>query len=161
PNTPARWYRNPGGGSGLWKSFPVLSEVTNESPTFADLTGDGRPELVGGHGDAVGYATPAPSSPEKAWTFHVIGARPDYHRVYTHGLGLGDINGDGRTDMLHKDGWWEQPASLQGDPPWPFHPFEFTGRGGAQMFAYDVDGDGLADVVTSMDAHGWGLSWFK
>jgi hypothetical protein len=29
------------------------------------------------------------------------------------------------------------------------------------MFAYDVDGDGLSDIVTSLDAHGWGLSWFK
>jgi hypothetical protein len=29
------------------------------------------------------------------------------------------------------------------------------------MFAYDVNGDGLNDVITSLDAHGWGLSWFE
>ena len=29
------------------------------------------------------------------------------------------------------------------------------------MFAYDVNGDGLNDVVTSLDSHGWGLSWFE
>ena len=29
------------------------------------------------------------------------------------------------------------------------------------MYAYDVNGDGLNDVITSLDAHGWGLSWFE
>ncbi len=29
------------------------------------------------------------------------------------------------------------------------------------MFAYDVDGDGDNDIITSMNAHGWGLSWFE
>jgi FG-GAP-like repeat len=29
------------------------------------------------------------------------------------------------------------------------------------MAVYDVNGDGLNDVVTSLQAHGWGLSWFE
>ena len=29
------------------------------------------------------------------------------------------------------------------------------------MFAYDVNGDRLNDVITSLDAHGWGLAWFE
>src|SRR5262249_36110050 len=45
--------------------------------------------------------------------------------------------------------------------PWTLHPFRFGARGGAQMFAYDVDGDGDNDVITSLDAHGWGLAWFE
>jgi hypothetical protein len=73
---------------------------------------------------------------------------------------LGDVNGDGRADFLEANGWWEQPASLTGDPVWKFHPQSF-GSGGAQMYAYDVNGDGLADVVTSIAAHGYGISWFE
>jgi hypothetical protein len=29
------------------------------------------------------------------------------------------------------------------------------------MLVYDVDGDGDSDVVTAIDAHGWGLAWFE
>ena len=43
---------------------------------------------------------------------------------------------------------------------WKFHPTAF-GRGGAEMAVYDVNGDGLNDVVTSLQAHGFGLSWFE
>jgi hypothetical protein len=82
-----------------------------------------------------------------------------YHR-FTHGLGVGDVNGDGRMDLLEKDGWWEQPASLSGDPVWQHHPVAF-GLGGAQMYAYDINGDGLNDVITSLAAHGYGLAWYE
>jgi hypothetical protein len=78
-----------------------------------------------------------------------------------HGLGFGDVNGDGRNDLLEKDGWWEQPASLAGDPVWKYHKFPFAPKGGAQMYAYDVNGDGRADVITSIEAHKYGLSWFE
>jgi hypothetical protein len=64
-----------------------------------------------------------------------------------------------------------QPASLQFGEDWEFHPFPFVNRktnpvfccftGGGNMYAYDVNGDGLNDVITSKDAHGWGLSWFE
>jgi hypothetical protein len=29
------------------------------------------------------------------------------------------------------------------------------------MAVYDVNGDGLNDAVTSLQAHGWGFSWFE
>ena len=70
------------------------------------------------------------------------------------------MNGDGRLDLLEKDGWWEQPASLAGDPVWTFHKIAFS-QGGAQMYAYDVNGDGLNDVITSFAAHGYGLVWYE
>lgn len=169
PNTPAFWYENPALSWGgppprepvHWRRHLVIDRVKNESPTFGDLTGDGVPELIFGDGDRLGYATPDPSDPSRPWTFHGVTGEGTAPHHYTHGLGYGDVDGDGRPDLLTKDGWWRQPPSLQGDPVWEYHPFSFASRGGAQMFAYDVNGDGLNDVITSLDAHGWGLSWFE
>jgi len=30
-------------------------------------------------------------------------------------------------DLLEKDGWYEQPASLEGDPEWVHHAHRFAG----------------------------------
>ena len=76
-------------------------------------------------------------------------------------MGVGDVNGDGRRDIMEKNGWWEQPASLEDDPKWTFHPFLFSPGGGAQMYAYDVDGDNDNDVITTLAAHGYGLCWYE
>jgi hypothetical protein len=35
------------------------------------------------------------------------------------------------------------------------------GTGGAQIYVYDVDGDGKNDIITSLQAHGYGLSWYQ
>lgn len=70
--------------------------------------------------------------------------------------------GDGLTDILEARGWREQPANWDGKAPWKLHPADFgSKKGGAQMFGYDVNADGRTDVITSLDAHGFGVAWFE
>ncbi len=154
------WYENPKNkGDGHWKQHLAFDKTDNESPMLTDLTGDGLPELLCNHDGYVAYASPNWKKPSEPWTVHRISAKGKWQR-YSHGIGHGDLNSDGRPDIILREGWWEQPADLKGDPEWTSHPFAFGG-GGAQMLAYDVNGDGLNDVVTSLAAHGYGLAWYE
>jgi hypothetical protein len=161
PGTPGYVYENPGlaGYDQLWKKHEVIDSVSNESPQLLDLVGDERPEFICTHDGYFGYATVDWSKPLAAWTFHNISKR-NAPRPFGHGLGVGDVNGDGRRDVITKDGWFEQPEALS-DAQWKFHPVNFAGPGGAEMYAYDVDGDGDNDVITSLAAHEFGLAWHE
>ncbi len=158
PGKEAFWWENPKGAEGPWKQHLALASVDNESPAFADITGDGKPELLCTSGGRIGYAEPDAKAPDQPWAFHAISEQGKWER-YTHGFGYGDVNGDGRSDLLLKEGWWEHPASADA-VPWVYHAADL-GSGGAQMRVVDVNGDGRADIVTSLEAHGFGLAWFE
>ncbi len=159
PGEASWWFENPKGKEGEWPRHTALDVTDNESPTFTDVTGDDTPEIVCMSGGFIGYAEPDASNPTAKWKWHPISPKGPWQR-FTHGFGVGDVNGDQKLDILEKDGWWEQPGSLSGDPVWKKHDAMFGG-GGAQMYAYDVNGDGKNDVITSLQAHGYGLAWFE
>ena len=154
----AFWYENPRGQTGFWMKHFAYERVQGESPPFQDVDGDGKPELVAHDGTRWGLIQPDWEHPTNAWHFKPITAAGKFEQFY-HGEGIGDVNGDGRLDLVLNEGWYEQPADQRAE--WPKHEFKFGEKGGAQMFISDVDGDGDNDIVSSIDAHGWGLAWFE
>ncbi len=162
----AKWYENPGadedaaGEQPMWKSHLAFERVKGESPCLQDLDGDGIPQVICHWEGRWGSIQPNPEQPTKPWRFLPVGQKGDWPQFY-HGQGVGDINGDGRMDLIINDGWYEQPVD-RGAAEWKFHAGRFSRqRGGAQMFAFDIDGDGDNDVVSAQHAHEWGLAWYE
>ncbi len=169
PGKETAWWENPGKVSSAWKKHVAVPVTNNENPIFTDLWGSGRKALVCGYSPD----TAKPDSPDRfmviavpaqdpyaPWALKQFSARsaPGSAKYY-HGLGVGDINGDGRPDVLCKEGWWEAPAEANAAGQWPFHKANL-GDDCAQLLVYDVDGDGDSDAI-STSAHRYGVWWHE
>ncbi len=172
PGAPCFWYENPGKGTGPWKEHLLTTSACNETPIFIDLFKTGKKTLV------MGWNPPKSNDMGEMCTF-VPGkdARQPWEKIsisgpsakgkmipgtqmFSHGLGHGDVNADGRVDVLCTGGWWEQPEKVDPATPWKFHPFTRGLPLCADIHAFDVDGDGKADLISS-SAHDCGFWWHQ
>jgi VCBS repeat protein len=168
------WWRNPGrtSSSALWNDADIHAGFNIEFAILADMDNDGRATEIVAQENGTGQSWY--EARDGAFIAHVVS-----DRTYGHGIGAGDINKDGRTDVLTPRGWLEAPADPRAGN-WTFHPdwesANTTAPGedahapastaGPQltalgfMHAADINGDGRNDVIAG-SAHDYGVFWFE
>jgi hypothetical protein len=198
----AVWYENPGVAGNVetittnWKSHLMHSDVRMEQHEITDMNGDGYPEILGacrdcGMGDTKGYYQGDPKNPTLGWTYHQVTGHftfPFGNLGWMHGIGAGDLNGDGLPDWTDRTGaylqqpggtwnlipctgknipagcgWIEQKSTML---PVGFSQLGLNDGvgniGPSHMWMVDMDMDGCTDVVAADWAHGsQGLWWYQ
>lgn len=155
-----RWHRQPSVAAGDWTEEVVDSSANYEAGDLADIDGDGRAAEILAHCPAtVWYESAKLPSGQRGLVKHVISDKP-----MNYGGGVGDLNGDGRPDVLRPDAWFAAPADPRAGN-WVEHPWALGAKDGKsehtpQMLVLDVNGDKLPDVITS-DAHKHGIFWYE
>ncbi len=156
------WCRNPGKPTApsaptLWEKIIIDEPGTSETGRLADINGDGRPDVLpSGTSFAAWYEVKlngTDGATQLRWQRHNL---PD--ELIGHGVGAGDINGDGRMDVVGPKGWAEAPADLD-QGRWLWHSdFQLARDCGLPILCHDVDGDGDLDLIWGR-GHDIGLYW--
>ncbi len=147
-----RWRENPGDPAKPWPEHIIAHTGNVETTRAWDVDGDGQAEIV-------------PNTPGRPLVVYRLTA-PGEFTAFTlrkepqgHGLGFGDVNGDGRGDFVLRNGWLEAPEDPLGGQ-WVWHPEFDLGSASVPILVADVNGDGLNDLIVGQ-AHGYGLDWWQ
>jgi hypothetical protein len=150
------WYRNPGheatAAGVMWKAEKITDSFDTEGGAFADINGDGKPDLALAHYNRGGVLW-VDFSTDKPRVHHLGGREQD-----GHGIGIADINGDGKADVLTPHGWFEQIDA--NNDKWQWHGDWELGDAGFPILGYDVNHDGKLDLIYGQ-GHGYGLYWLE
>lgn len=152
------WIERPDDLGQAWPKHIVALPGSMENGWLADVDGDGIDDLVTNGAKFAAW-----------WRGMVVNESPrrikfEQHdmlpQLAGHGIGYGDVNGDGRGDFIGIRGWAEAPEDRLGGE-WAWHEdFFLEERASVPVIVADVDDDGDSDLVWS-SAHDYGVFWLE
>jgi hypothetical protein len=153
------YYRNTLGQPGDWPETLVDTADNYECGDLVDLEGKGKTKVILPHTTQTLWFEVGVKDGKPGLVKHVVSAKK-----MEFGAGAGDVNGDGRPDILRPNAWFEAPADIR-TGEWKEHPLSIGAKDGRathtpQILVYDVNGDGLNDLITS-NAHQYGIFWYE
>ncbi len=154
-----RWRKNPGEPGKVWSEHLIAITGKVETTRAWDIDQDGLLEVVPNtpYNPLVAYKllVDKKGRGEAKFVAHEI-----YPEAHGHGLGFGDIDGDGRGDFVLNRGWLEPPQEPFSGP-WTLHrEFDLGRDASIPIIVADVNGDGLSDLIVG-NSHSYGLSWWE
>jgi hypothetical protein len=144
------WKENP--GKAIEWPIHLIAETGNiETIRAWDIDGDGVMEIF-------------PNTPKKPLVYYKKAQNGDFQKMPVwetqgHGLGFGDVNGDGREDVILSSGWLEAPKDLI-EGKWIYHADFNLGDASIPIIISDINEDGLADLIVG-NGHDYGLYWLE
>ncbi len=154
---------NPANKDGPWPRHLIIDSTDDESPVVGDLFGDGKAELDVLYLEQLSWLRRArpeqsdreleiPSRLTNAQGLSTLLARPWIRRCQRR-----------RTKRPPCQGRLVRTTRIAGGRPGVEIPSVSlrAQREFAKCHAYDVVGDGLADVITCLNPHGFGLAWYE
>lgn len=146
------WYENPNRPNVMWQQHFITDSYDTEGGWLADINDDGKADLILAHYKRqailwVDFSGPQPK------VHHAGGAEAD-----GHGVGVADIDGDGKPDILTPYGWLKD-LDAEHDK-WEWHPEWKLGEAGFPILGYDVNQDRKMDIIFGR-GHSYGLYWLE
>ncbi|NUQ62301.1 MAG: VCBS repeat-containing protein [Pirellulales bacterium] len=156
------WYENP-----TWKRRPIARSEKNIDLAVRDFNGDGRPEIAlasgfyfseSKRGGVISWLSRS-GDWDQPWSIHPIATDPVVHR-----LRWGDLDGDGRAELVHaplfgpgsdatRDPkpahlWAFRPSAVP-EGPWEVWKIDETLTVLHGLYVGDLDGDGRDEILTA------------
>jgi hypothetical protein len=118
---------------------------------LVDVDGDGSADIL-----------PTMWSDQAVWWLQIkdgaFKVRPVGPSGNGHGVGFGDIDGDGKSDIVTPRGWYRQIDAAA--DKWEWNPSFDLDETGIPIVLFDVNGDGLMDLIYGQ-GHSYGLYWME
>ena len=145
------WLKHPGPSGGPFQTIDIDTPGNMETALLIDINGDGRMDILPAVNNAPCWYEATLSGKETHWTKHEVPPQ-----LKGHGMGAGDIDGDGLCDIVAPRGWLQQQPS----GPWTWHAEFSLGATSVPILVFDVDSDGDTDILWGM-GHDYGLYWLE